>query len=160
MVNRGKRSPAVDLKTTEGQEILRKLVGRADVVIEQFRPGVMARLGADYDGLAMWNPKLIYCSFSGYGQNGPYKDLPGHDINFEALAGILSVTRNRDERRPTVPGVPIGDLAGGFNAPLAILASLRTRDRTAPGEFIAVSIYPTPRPLPVLGLPPSLPTRD
>jgi len=152
MVNRGKRSVAVDLKTTEGQEILRKLVGRADVVIEQFRPGVMARLGADYDGLAMWNPKLIYCSFSGYGQNGPYKDLPGHDINFQALAGILSVTRNRDERRPAIPGVPIGDLAGGFNAALAILASLRTRDRTGRGEFIDVSIYDTAVTLLVLGL--------
>src|SRR3989441_8458083 len=152
MVNRGKRSLAVDLKTTEGQEILRKLVGRADVVIEQFRPGVMARLGADYDGLAMWNPKLIYCSFSGYGQNGPYKDLPGHDINFEALAGILSVTRNPDERRPAIPGVPIGDLAGGFNAALAILASVRTRDRTGRGEFIDVSIYDTAVTLLVLGL--------
>lgn len=152
MVNRGKRSLAVDLKTTEGQEILRKLVGRADVVVEQFRPGVMARLGADYDGLAMWNPKLIYCSFSGYGQNGPYKDLPGHDINFEALAGILSVTRNRDERRPAIPGVPIADLAGGFNAALAILASLRTRDRTGRGEFIDVSIYDTAVTLLVLGL--------
>ncbi|HEX9566299.1 MAG TPA: CaiB/BaiF CoA-transferase family protein, partial [Thermoplasmata archaeon] len=130
MVNRGKRSLAIDLKTSAGQDILRKLVGRADVVVEQFRPGVMARLGADYDALVMWNPKLIYCSFSGYGQNGPYKDLPGHDINFEALAGLLSVTRSLDERRPAIPGVPIADLAGGFNAALAILASLRTRDRT------------------------------
>src|SRR3989442_6798569 len=153
MVNRGKRSPAVDLKTTEGQEILRKLVGRADVVIEQFRPGVMARLGADYDGLAMWNPKLIYCSFSGYGQNGPYKDLPGHDINFEALAGILSVTRNRDERRPTVPGVPIGDLARGLNAALAILASLRAPDRTGRGAVIDGATYDTAGTLPVRGLP-------
>ncbi len=152
MVNRGKRSLAVDLKTSEGQEILRRLVGRADIIVEQFRPGVMARLGADYDGLAMWNPKLIYCSFSGYGQNGPYKDLPGHDINFEALAGILSVTRNRDERRPAVPGVPIADLAGGFNAAVAILASLRTRDRTGRGEFIDVSIYDTAVTLLVLGL--------
>src|SRR5205809_3773 len=152
MVNRGKRSLAVDLKTSEGQEILRRLVGRADIIVEQFRPGVMARLGADYDGLAMWNPKLIYCSFSGYGQNGPYKDLPGHDINFEALAGILSVTRNRDERRPAVPGVPITDLAGGFNAAVAILASLRTRDRTGRGEFIDVSIYDTAVTLLVLGL--------
>jgi len=112
----------------------------------------MARLGADYDALAMWNPKLIYCSFSGYGQSGPYKDLPGHDINFEALAGLLSVTRNRDERRPTIPGVPIADLAGGFNAALAILASLRTRDRTGRGEFIDVSIYDTAVTLLVLGL--------
>ncbi len=152
MVNRGKRSLAVDLKTSEGQEILRKLVGRADIVMEQFRPGVMARLGADYDALAMWNPRLIYCSFSGFGQNGPYKDLPGHDINFEALAGILSVTRNREDRRPAIPSVPIADLAGGFNAALAILASLRTRDRTGRGEFIDVSIYDTAVTLLVLGL--------
>lgn len=152
MVNRGKRSLAVDLKSSEGQEILRRLAGRADVVVEQFRPGVMARLGADYDALAMWNPKLIYCSFSGYGQSGPYRDLPGHDINFEALAGILSVTRNRDDRRPAIPGVPIADLAGGFNAAVAILASLRTRDRTGRGEFIDVSIYDTAVTLLVLGL--------
>src|SRR5216117_1862806 len=152
MVNRGKRSLAVDLKTSEGQEILRRLVGRADIIVEQFRPGVMARLGADYDALAMLNPKLIYCSFSGFGQNGPYKDLPGHDINFEALAGILSVSRNRDERRPAIPSVPVADLAGGFNAALAILASLRTRDRTGRGEFIDLSIYDTTIALMVLGL--------
>src|SRR5947199_8946053 len=152
MLIRGNRSLAVDLKTVEGQEILRKLAGRADVVVEQFRPGVMARLGADYDALAMWNPKLIHCSFSGYGQDGPYKDLPEHDINFEALAGLLSVTGSLDERRPAIPGVPIADLAGGFNAALAILASLRTRDRTGRGEFIDVSIYDTAVTLLVLGL--------
>ncbi len=152
MVNRGKRSLAVDLKTPEGQEILKKLARRADVVVEQFRPGVMARLGADYDGLAMMNPKLVYCSFSGYGQTGPYKDFPGHDINFEALAGILSVTRSKDDRRPAVPGVPVADLASGFNAALAILASLRTRDRTGRGEYIDVSIHDTAVTLMVLGL--------
>src|SRR3989454_11821474 len=109
MVNRGKRSLAVDLKTVEGQEILRKLAGRADVVVEQFRPGVMARLGADYDALAMWNPKLIYCSFSGYGQDGPDKDLPGDDINLQALAGLLSLTPSPAEPRPAIPRVPLAD---------------------------------------------------
>src|SRR5256712_5206479 len=104
----------------------------------------MARLGADYVALAMLNPKLIYCSFSGFGQNGPYKDLPGHDINFEALAGILSVSRNRDERRPAIPSVPVADLAGGFNAAVAILASPRTPARTGPGAFIVAAIYVTP----------------
>jgi crotonobetainyl-CoA:carnitine CoA-transferase CaiB-like acyl-CoA transferase len=152
MVNRGKRSLAVDLKNPDGQEILRKLVRRTDVVVEQFRPGVMARLGADYDSLAMLNPKLIYCSFSGYGQTGPYKDFPGHDINFEALAGILSVTGNREDRRPAIPGVPIADLAGGLNAMVAILAALRTRERTGHGEFIDVSIFDTAVTLLVLGL--------
>jgi len=152
MVNRGKRSLAVDLKTPEGQEIVRKLARRADVVVEQFRPGVMARLGVDYVGLAITNPKLVYCSFSGYGQTGPYKDLPGHDINFEALAGILAVTGTKENGRPTIPGVPIADLASGFNAALAILASLRTRDRTGRGEFIDVSIHDTAVTLLVLGL--------
>ena len=152
MVNRGKRSLAVDLKTPEGQEIIRKLARRADVVVEQFRPGVMARLGADYDGLALMNPKLVYCSFSGYGQTGPYKDLPGHDLNFEALAGILAVTGTKENRRPAIPGVPIADLASGFNAALAILASLRTRDRTGRGEFIDLSIHDTAVTLLVLGL--------
>jgi crotonobetainyl-CoA:carnitine CoA-transferase CaiB-like acyl-CoA transferase len=152
MVNRGKRSLAVDLKTPEGQDILRQLSRRADVVVEQFRPGVMARLGASYDDLAIMNPRLVYCSFSGYGQTGPYKDLPGHDLNFEALAGILAVTRSGSDRRPAIPGVPIADLAGGFNAALAILAALRTRDRTGRGEFIDLAIYDTAVELMVLGL--------
>ena len=152
MVNRGKRSLAVDLKTSEGQDILRQLSRRADVVVEQFRPGVMARLGASYDDLAMMNPRIVYCSFSGYGQTGPYKDLPGHDLNFEALAGILAVTRSGSDPRPAIPGVPIADLAGAFNAALAILAALRTRDRTGRGEFIDLSIYDTTVALMVLGL--------
>jgi len=151
MVNRGKKSLAVDLKEPEAREILHKLARRADIVVEQFRPGVMARLGADYDSLAMMNPKLVYCSFSGYGQTGPDKDLPGHDINFQAKAGILGVTGNRDGK-PVIPGVPIADLASGFNAALAIVAALRTRDRTGHGELIDVSIFDTAVGLMVLGL--------
>jgi len=152
MVNRGKRSLAVDLKTPEGQEIVHKLARGSDVVVEQFRPGVMARLRVAYDDLAMMNPRLVYCSFSGYGQTGPYKDLPGHDINFQALAGILGVTTGREDKAPAIPGVPIADLASGFNAALAILAALRVRDRTGRGEFIDVSIYDTAVALMVLGL--------
>ena len=160
MVNRGKRSLAVDLKNPEGQEIVHKLARRADVVVEQFRPGVMARLGAAYDDLAMMNPKLVYCSFSGYGQTGPYKDLPGHDINFQALAGILSVTTGQDDKRPAIPGVPIADMASAFNAALAILAALRTRDRIGRGEWIDVSILDTAVTLMVLGLARFLATGD
>jgi crotonobetainyl-CoA:carnitine CoA-transferase CaiB-like acyl-CoA transferase len=160
MVNRGKRSLAVDLKTPEGQEIVHKLARRADVVVEQFRPGVMARLGAAYDDLAMMNPKLVYCSFSGYGQTGPYRDLPGHDINFQALAGILSVTAGQDDKRPAIPGVPIADMASAFNAALAILAALRTRDRIGRGEWIDVSILDTAVTLMVLGLARFLATGD
>jgi len=152
MVNRGKRSLSVDLKTPAGQEIVHKLARGSDVVVEQFRPGVMARLRVAYDDLAMMNPRLVYCSFSGYGQTGPYKDLPGHDINFQALAGILGVTTGREDKAPAIPGVPIADLASGFNAALAILAALRVRDRTGRGEFIDVSIYDTAVTLMVLGL--------
>ena len=152
MVNRGKRSLSVDLKTPEGQEIVHKLARGSDVVVEQFRPGVMARLRVAYDDLAMMIPRLVYCSFSGYGQTGPYKDLPGHDINFQALAGILGVTTGREDKAPAIPGVPIADLASGFNAALAILAALRVRDRTGRGEFIDVSIYDTAVALMVLGL--------
>ncbi len=140
MVNRGKRSLAVDLKTKEGREILYKLVPKADIVMEQFRPGVMKKLGADYRTLARRNPKLIYCSFSGYGQTGPAKDVPGHDITFEAHAGILGVTADHDGR-PAIPGVPMADLASGYNAAFSVLVALRTRDRTGKGEFIDVSIF-------------------
>ncbi len=151
MVNRGKKSLAVDLKSKEGREILYKLVPKADIVIEQFRAGVMKKLGADYKTLAKLNPRLVYCSFSGYGQTGPAKDVPGHDITFEAHAGILGVTGDQ-EGRPVIPGVPMADLASGFNAAMSVLVALRTRDLTGKGEFIDVSIFDTAVSLMVLNL--------
>ncbi len=151
MVNRGKRCLAVDLKTKEGQEILHRLAARADVLVEQFRPGVMAELGGDYDTLSKINPRLVYCSFSGFGQTGPSKGLPGHDITFEALAGVLGVTGDGNGK-PAIPGVPIADLASAFNAAFGILAALRTRDRTGCGEFVDVSIFDTTVALMVLNL--------
>lgn len=151
MVNRGKRSLSVDLKTKEGREILYKLVPKADIVMEQFRPHVMKELGMDYPTLVERNPRLIYCSFSGYGQTGPAKDAPGHDITFEAHAGILGVGGDHDGR-PAIPGVPMADLASGFNAAMSVLAALRTRDKTGKGEFIDVSIFDTAVSLMVLNL--------
>ena len=151
MVNRGKRSLSVDLKTKEGREILYKLVPKADIVMEQFRPHVMTELGMDYPTLVKRNPKLIYCSFSGYGQTGPAKDVPGHDITFEAHAGILGVGGDHDGR-PAIPGVPMADLASGFNAAMSVLAALRTRDKTGKGELIDVSIFDTAVSLMVLNL--------
>lgn len=151
MVNRGKRSLAVDLKTREGREIVHQLVPKADILMEQFRPGVMKKLGVDYKTLVRRNPRLIYCSFSGYGQTGPAKDVPAHDINFEAHAGILGVTGDHDGR-PVIPGVPMADLASGFNAAMSVLAALRTRDRTHKGEFIDVSIFDTAVSLMILNL--------
>ncbi|MFA5895769.1 MAG: CaiB/BaiF CoA-transferase family protein [Thermoplasmata archaeon] len=151
MVNRGKKSLAVDLKRKDGREILYRLVPKADIVMEQFRPGVMERLGADHKTLSRLNPKLIYCSFSGYGQTGPLKDVPGHDLTFEAHAGILGVTGGRDGR-PVIPGVPMADLASGYNAAFSVLVALRTRDRTGRGEFVDVSIFDTAVSLMVLNL--------
>lgn len=151
MVNRGKKSLAVNLKTKEGREILYKLVPKADVVIEQFRPHAMEELGADYKTLSRRNPRLVYCSFSGYGQTGPAKDVPGHDITFEAHAGILGVSADRDGH-PAIPGVPVADLASGFNAAMSVLAALRTRDQTGKGEFIDVSIFDTAVSLMVMNL--------
>ena len=159
MVNRGKRSLAVDLKTEEGRAILYKLVPKADIVIEQFRPGVMAQLGAEYERVRVLNPRLIYCSFSGYGQTGPSKGWAGHDITFAAHAGILGVTSGPNGQ-PAIPGVPMADLSSGFNAALAVLASLRTRERTGRGEFIDVSIFDTAVALMVLNLARYLPTGE
>ena len=151
MVNRGKRSLAIDLKTKEGRQILYKLVPKADILVEQFRPGVMKKLGADYRALARRNRRLIYCSFSGYGQTGPMKDVAGHDITFEAHAGILGVTASRDGK-PVIPGVPIADLASAYNAAFSLLVALRTRDKTRKGEFIDISIFDTSVSLMVLNL--------
>lgn len=151
MVNRGKRSLCVDLKTKEGRAILYKLVPKADILMEQFRPHVMKELGMDYQTLAKRNKRLIYCSFSGYGQTGPAKDVPGHDITFEAHAGILGVSGDHDGH-PAIPGVPMADLASGFNAAMSVLAALRTRDRTGKGELIDVSIFDTAVSLMVLNL--------
>jgi crotonobetainyl-CoA:carnitine CoA-transferase CaiB-like acyl-CoA transferase len=142
MVNRDKKSVAINLKEKEGQEILHRLVKRADIFIEQFRAGVAGKLGADPETLRLVNPRLVYCAFEGFGATGPYSGRPAHDLDFEALAGILSVTGS-DDRRPVIPGVPIADLASAFNAAFSILAALRRRDATGKGEFVDVSIFDT-----------------
>lgn len=151
MVNRNKKSLAVDLKQPEGREVVRRLAKDADVVVEQFRPGVMGKLGVDYETLRGLNPRLVYCAFSGFGQDGPYRDVPGHDLNFEALSGILGVTVGVDGR-PAIPGVPMADLASGYAAAFAILAALYRRERTGKGEFVDVAIFDTAVTLMVLNL--------
>jgi len=149
MVNRDKKSVAVDLKTKAGQEVLHRLVARADIFVEQFRAGVAAKLGADYATLRAVNPRLVYCAFEGFGLNGPYAGRPAHDLDFEALAGILSVTGSEDGR-PVIPGVPVADLASAYNAAFSILAALRRRDATGKGEFVDISIFDTALSLMVL----------
>ncbi|MEK6911412.1 MAG: CoA transferase, partial [Candidatus Thermoplasmatota archaeon] len=151
MVNRNKKSVAVNLKDPDGQAILHKLVARADVFVEQFRAGVAERLGADPETLRRVNPKLVYCTFEGFGRSGPYAGRPAHDIDFGALSGILGVT-GVDDGRPVIPGVPVADLAAGYNAAFSILAALRQRDRTGRGTHVDVAIFDTAVSLMVLNL--------
>lgn len=152
MVNRGKRSIAIDLRREDGRRILYRLAKKADVFVEQFRPSTVKKLKIDYPQIRRANPRIIYCSFGGYGRTGPYADKPGHDLNFEALAGILSVTAARQEGTPSIPGVPVSDLASALMAAFSIVASLHRRERFGGGEFLEVSIFDASVSLMVLNL--------
>jgi crotonobetainyl-CoA:carnitine CoA-transferase CaiB-like acyl-CoA transferase len=139
-VNRNKKSIALDLKSPQARDTFLKLAARADVILEQFRPGVVSRLGIDYKTVSEINPRIVYCSLTGFGQDGPHRDRSGHDLNYIALAGVLGLTT--DERgKPVIPGVQIADLAGGMVAAFAILAGLLARERTGRGQFIDVSMF-------------------
>lgn len=139
-LNRGKRSLTLDLKAEEGREILRKLAAGADVVLEGFRPGVTKRLGADYDTLSAVNPRLVYCSISGYGQTGPLRDAAGHDINYVSYAGVLGLCGRKDAPPSLLP-VQVGDLFGGAMMALAgILMALHERRSTGKGKWLDISM--------------------
>lgn len=139
-LNRGKRSLTLNLKTEEGKEIFRALSAAADVVIEGFRPGVVERLGVDYATLSAANPRLVYCSVSGYGQTGPMRAVAGHDINYLSYAGVLGLC-GREGEPPTIPPVQIGDLFGGAMMALSgILMALRQRDATGRGCWVDISM--------------------
>ena len=134
--NAGKKSIVVNLKTSRGREILKTLAGTSDVLIEGNRPGVMERLGLCYSELSAVNKRLIYVSLTGYGQRGPYTDLAGHDINYMALGGVLSLNL------PVIPGVQIADLVGGsMQTVMGILLALVARHRTGEGRHVDVSMY-------------------
>ena len=137
MVNRNKRSLALNLKAPGAAAIVAQLVQTYDIVIEQFRPGVLQRLGIDYEELRKDQPRLIWCALTGYGQDGPYRDRAGHDLDFVALSGLAS----RMSAGPSHPGALIGDAAGGsFPAIISILAAVIQRDRTGLGQFIDVAM--------------------
>lgn len=139
-LNRNKRSIALDLKRPEAIEVVRQLVGDYDIVLEQFRPGVMERLGLGYEALKAINPRLIYVSITGYGQTGPYKDRAGHDINYLALSGVAAQTGRRDTG-PLPLGVQVADVAGGsFHAVMGLLAAVIQRQQTGEGQHIDVSM--------------------
>jgi len=139
-INRNKRSLTLDLKIPRAREILHRLVIGSDVFTDGFRPGVTKRLGVDYDTLKEINPGLIYCSISGYGQEGPYRDLPGHDINYMSMAGMLENFRDR-EGNIIPPGVAIGDLSSGMFAVIGIMAALAAREKTGMGQYVDVSMF-------------------
>jgi len=122
-VNRGKKSVVINLRDPRGKEVIYKLVSKSRVVIESFRPGVTTRLGIDYESLSKINPNIIYCSISGFGQYGPYKDLPGYDLIALAMSGLMDLTGEPD-RPPVKFGVPISDIITGMYAVIAILSAL------------------------------------
>jgi len=137
--NAGKRSVTVNLKSAAGSEVFRRLVQSADVVIENFRPGVMERLDLGYDTLRQARPGLVYCAISGFGQDGPLKDNPAYDQIVQGLSGVMSVTGDA-ESAPLRVGYPVADTIGGLTAAFAIAAALVRRARTGEGEFIDVSM--------------------
>src|SRR5215472_14249446 len=140
LLNRGKKSVVLDLKAPDARARLAPLLARCDVVVEQFRPGVMARLGFGYDDVKSVNPRAVYCSITGYGQDGPRRDEAGHDLNYIASTGLLALAPGPGDR-PTVPPALIADIAGGaMPAVMNILLGLRRRDVTGEGCFIDIAM--------------------
>ncbi|MCR9275610.1 MULTISPECIES: CaiB/BaiF CoA transferase family protein [Mameliella] len=146
-MNRGKRSLALDLSKPEGQDIARRLVTEADVLIENFKTGTLARFGLDYQEVAKLNPRLVYCSITGFGQTGPMKHLPGYDPIFQAMSGLLSMTGISDGQPgagPALVGYSISDITAGQYAVSAILAALNHRDAVSgEGQFIDIALLDT-----------------
>ncbi|KNG92787.1 CaiB/BaiF CoA transferase family protein [Pseudaestuariivita atlantica] len=140
--NRNKKSVTVDLASAEGQETIRKLAARADVVIENFKPGGLAKYGLDHATLCAAHPGLVYCSISGFGQTGPNRDKPGYDLMAQGYGGIMSLTGEAD-RPPMKVGVGIADVMCGMYATVGILAALRHRDRTGEGQHIDLALVDT-----------------
>jgi crotonobetainyl-CoA:carnitine CoA-transferase CaiB-like acyl-CoA transferase len=142
IVNAGKKSVVLDLKDEASRAALYDLVRSADVLVEGFRPGVMERFGCSGEEALRLQPRLIYCSMSSYGQEGPYRDYPGHDVNFQALAGVCHMSREPDDR-PVSPAIPMADLSSALTATSAILAALLGRTKSGAGRVIDVALVDT-----------------
>jgi len=137
--NRNKKSIKLNLKSEQGRNVFYKLVKKADVLVEGFRPGVMKRMQADYETLKKLNPRLIYCSLTGYGQDGPYASMPGHDMNYAALGGALSLIGPRGGQ-PYLASNMLADVAGaGLHGTIGILIALLARERTGKGQFVDIA---------------------
>ena len=139
-VNRNKRGMVVNLKTEDGRNILRELALKSDVLVENFRPGTLKKFGLDYETLHGLNPRLVFCSISGFGQTGPLRDMPGYDFMIQAMGGIMSIT-GEPEGEPMKVGVAVADLFAGQNAVIAILAALQARTFTGEGQFIDIALF-------------------
>jgi len=139
-INRNKRSMTVNLKSDEGRAILRELALKSDVLVENFRPGTLARYGLDDETLRPDHPRLVYCSISGFGQTGPLRERPGYDFMIQAMGGIMSVTGDPDGE-PMKVGVAVADLFAGQNAVIAILAALQARERNGEGQYIDIALF-------------------
>src|ERR1700679_3336738 len=150
LLNRGKRSAVLDLKKPEGRAAMKRLVASYDVLFDQFRPGVLARLGLGHEELRAQNPRLVICALTGYGQTGPLAQRAGHDINYLARAGVLGMHGPADGP-PQVPGCQMADIGGGLWCVTAILAALRQRDATGAGCVLDVSMVEASASLGVAG---------
>ena len=142
-VNRGKKSVAIDISTEQGQTLVRDLVKKSDVVVENFKAGGLEKYGLDYQPLSELNKRLIYCSITGFGQAGPYRDLPGYDIIIQAMGGLMSITGQPDSEvggGPLKVGVAMADILTGLYASVGILAALARREQTGVGDYIDLSL--------------------
>lgn len=139
-LTRGKKSVVIDLKDPDGREALLALAETADVFVESFRPGVVARLGVDYASVRARNPRIVYCSVSAFGQHGPHVGRPAHELATEGMAGVLSVSLGNDEQ-PAIPGLPWGDLLAGLQGLSGVLMALLRREATGQGDYVDISMY-------------------
>lgn len=139
-INRNKKHMSLNLKSEEGKKIFFRLVKDADILLEGFRPGVVKKLGVDYDTVRRINPRIIYCSITGYGQTGSFRDKVGHDVNYISYAGVLNLIGEAD-RAPVIPGIPVADVASGaLNAVVGVLLALYARERNGRGQYIDISM--------------------
>ncbi len=139
-LNRGKKSVVLDLKTDAGREALLALAESADVFVEAFRPGVVDRLGVGYEAVRARNPAIVYCSISAFGQDGPYRNRPAHDLALEAMSGILSVSLG-DDGKPAIPGIPATDVLAGLQGLSGVLMALLRRRDTGRGDYVDISMH-------------------
>jgi crotonobetainyl-CoA:carnitine CoA-transferase CaiB-like acyl-CoA transferase len=139
-LNRGKKSVVVDLKNAQDRDALLTLCDTADVFVESFRPGVVERLGVGYEQVRARNPRIVYCSISAFGQQGPYRDRPAHDLAVEGLSGVLSITLGQDGK-PAIPGLPLADLLASLHGLAGVLMALLRREQTGKGDYLDIAMH-------------------